>query len=490
MDPPQQSPTANPELVINLVQKSMEEALREAKIEVALLGTHIWPIETLLENRLSAIRSVREDASLLLSLCKDRDISKYSLKLSLIIASGRDSGTRLAAVIELRGELTGDNWESLYMLNNETELCLREVLLSCVKTELSIPVATQVCSLIARLAFSTRLNGWVNCWPQRVTDFVCGYMLDADTSAILRKRVLKIFSEWCRSAPVVLLSICTENKDKFHAAIIRYLVEWNPTVSMAALDATLGSLPHLRKGGQEDVFSQMLSGVRTLLSRAMDDEREDCIQESMDLLIDLARDQPDLLANDELWAGMMQIAAAENMESETIDKGIELLLLLAESGNSSPGTPESELMSLFFRYLLVIEDEAEGDESELFVIGREGIARLAAAFGEGKMLFMTQFYHIKYGSGADWRGRHAVVVAVDAILEGCSRESNMSYEGLQRLMKIALRSTKDQHWRVHLAALKLILHLFPANLQLYWDFKAVVQNHVDAEHLQDIQRLR
>ncbi|GJX95712.1 hypothetical protein Tco_0351510 [Tanacetum coccineum] len=169
--------------------------------------------------------------------------------------------TELSA-IRLRDDLAVENWRSFYRLSLHAQRGLEEILFASVKSEPGNVVSLHVCSLMARITNIQVHNGWRNTWPLKVIQFICENV-SGNPSLTLNKRVLQIFAEWSRLVIVFLLSVGCEMKSNFQATIVSYLREWKPTLSLVAFDAAVGYLPHLRRNGEEKVFSVMVvAGIR------------------------------------------------------------------------------------------------------------------------------------------------------------------------------------------------------------------------------------
>nr|GEX98890.1 hypothetical protein [Tanacetum cinerariifolium] len=77
------------------------------------------------------------------------------------------------------------------------------------------------------------------------------------------------------------------------------------------------------------------NSVCWLFNGALEDEREESIQEGLDLLVLLAYTRHDLLMDDDLYECLMGITGKENVEGETVSKATDFILVLAEKGERS-----------------------------------------------------------------------------------------------------------------------------------------------------------
>ncbi|GKD76245.1 hypothetical protein Tco_1334527 [Tanacetum coccineum] len=217
------------------------------------------------------------------------------------------------------------------------------------------------------------------------------------------------------------------------ATIVSYLREWKPTLSLVAFDDAVGYLPHLRRNGE------VVAGI--LACFLMEDEREESIQEGLDLLIVLANTRPDLLMDDDLYECLMGITGKENVEGETVSKATDFVLILAERGERSN------------------DDLGPREENGPMMIWELDLGNSLRS--------------------ASWEQRRPVMATYDAIIEGCTTDEIMSFVGSKRVLGITLVYLKDKDPRVKVAASKLIRTLFLNSLQLYVQFKVEVHQKIN-----------
>nr|GEY65517.1 hypothetical protein [Tanacetum cinerariifolium] len=126
------------------------------------------------------------------------------------------------------------------------------------------------------------------------------------------------------------------------------------------------------------------------------DEREESIQEGLDLLILLAYTRHDLLMDDDLYECLMGIAGKENVEGETVSKATDFVLVLAERGERSSDEWELDLgNSLCCLYIGYYEGYGVNeDESKAYDIGRDGLVRVARVYGEVEMLAQAEMGYL------------------------------------------------------------------------------------------------
>ncbi|GJU39049.1 hypothetical protein Tco_1192006 [Tanacetum coccineum] len=124
----------------------------------------------------------------------------------------------------------------------------------------------------------------------------------------------------------------------------------------------------------------MLLWYSNCLNRSWEDDREEFIREGLDMLIVLAKRWPELLMDNDLYKCLMVIVGKENIESETLTKAIDLMLVFAKKGESSRddlAVRLDQLSALFFHQIKVFKDVIE-EEPESYHIGREGLVSVAS----------------------------------------------------------------------------------------------------------------
>ncbi|KAG0325589.1 hypothetical protein BGZ99_000415 [Dissophora globulifera] len=156
----------------------------------------------------------------------------------------------------------------------------------------------------------------------------------------------------------------------------------------------------------------------------------------------------------------------KKLEDKTRQSALELLLTLAECApNLIRKVPDfaSSLVPLALEMMTEVEDDDEWysaddlddeDPEENYVTGEHAMDRLARALGGKAMLPVTFEYIPKMlASKEDWKARHAALMALSAIGEGCARIMEVE---LSKIIQMVLPFLQDPHPRVRFAACNAI----------------------------------
>ncbi|KAM0045083.1 putative armadillo-like helical, TOG domain, importin beta family [Helianthus debilis subsp. tardiflorus] len=241
-------------------------------------------------------------------------------------------------------------------------------------------------------------------------------------------------------------------------------------VRIAALSAVINFIQVL-SSSDRDRFQDLLPAMMTTLTEALNGGQEATAQEALELLIELAGTEPRFLRRQlvEVVGSMLQIAEAETLEEGTRHLAIEFVITLAEARERAPGMmrklPQfiSRLFGILLRMLLDIEDEpawhtAENEdedagESSNYSVGQECLDRLAIALGGNTIVPVASEQLPAYLAGTEWQKRHAALISLAQIAEGCSK---VMIKNLEQVVSMVLNSFQDPHPRVRWAAINAI----------------------------------
>ena len=134
---------------------------------------------------------------------------------------------------------------------------------------------------------------------------------------------------------------------------------------------------------------------------------------------------------------MIQIAESAPLEASTRHLAIELLITLAEARQQAPGMMRKvpnfveRVFVVLMSMLLDVEDvpewhgareeDEEAGEGEDYTMAQECLDRLAIALGGNTVLPVASQALPAYVADADWRKRHAALICLSQIAEGCTK---------------------------------------------------------------------
>jgi hypothetical protein len=239
---------------------------------------------------------------------------------------------------------------------------------------------------------------------------------------------------------------------------------------------TASGLSTAQRKEARDSFQALVPQALAALGRALSAGDEDVAQELLELFVALADAEPRFLRKHlpEAVDAMLAVASADQLEPATRSLAAEFAVTLAEARDKAPGMVRrlpnfaGRLFEALMGFLLDVEDDklwhaaesagaADGsaqheDEGhgELFDGGQEYLDRAAIALG-GKALLPAAGALLPawLGDAQDWRKRHAALICLAQIAEGCERQMR---EQLEPLVAMCLAGLRDPHPKVRWAA--------------------------------------
>jgi len=239
-------------------------------------------------------------------------------------------------------------------------------------------------------------------------------------------------------------------------------------VQVAALLCVANLIQSLNEASEREAFQPMVPAMLSALGRCLQGGEENSAQEVLEALIEVAENHPKFLRRHlaEVVSAMLQIATAAQLEASTRVLASEFLVTLCEARDKAPGMVRklpnfvSNLFEALMGFLLDIEDEPQWHEAdtdqyeeegngELFDDGQEALDRMAISLG-GKALVPAAANILPiWLNDQDWRKRHASLICLAQIAEGCAKVMSTSMDSL---VGMCLRGLQDPHPKVRWAA--------------------------------------
>ncbi|KAF9194751.1 hypothetical protein BGZ49_003131 [Haplosporangium sp. Z 27] len=269
-------------------------------------------------------------------------------------------------------------------------------------------------------------------------------------------------------------------KDQF---LESFLHETHKAVRMAATKAVVAFMletNHSTRNALMPLLPSMLDTLNILLTTAVsassrnDSEAETTLAEGLITLIELAEHSPRLYRHVliTLVPFMLSIIKNKHLEDQTRQSALELLLTLAECSPNMIRKSAPDFTSALVPVALELMTELGEDDDEInqewystddlndeeqeenYVVGEHAMDRLARALG-GKALLPISFTYIPQmlAPGQKWQSRHAALMAVSAIAEGCAKIMEAE---LGKIIQMVLPFLRDPHARVRYAACNAI----------------------------------
>ncbi|KAJ7980581.1 importin-5 [Quillaja saponaria] len=436
--------------------------LQQAQL-AAILGPDLSSFETLISHLMSSSNEQRSQAELLFNLCKQTDPDSLSLKLAHLLQFSQHLEARAMSAILLRKQLTRDDSYLWPRLNPATQSSLKSILLSCIQSEQAKSISKKLCDTISELASGILPeNGWPELLP-----FI--FQCVSSDSPKLQESAFLIFAQLSQYIGDSL----TPHIKHLHAVFLQCLTSStsNSDVRIAALNAVINFIQCLTNSADRDRFQDLLPAMMRTLTEALNNGQEATAQEALELLIELADTEPRFLRRQlsDVVGAMLQIAEAESLEEGTRHLAIEFVITLAEARERAPGMmrklPQfiSRLFAILMKMTLDLEDDpawhsAENEDEDAgetsnYSVGQECLDRLSISLGGNTIVPVASEQLPAYLAAPEWQKRHAALIALAQIAEGCSK---VMIKNLEQVVAMVLNSFQDQHPRVRWAAINAI----------------------------------
>ncbi|XP_006367597.1 importin-5-like [Solanum tuberosum] len=428
----------------------------------AILGADPAPFETLISHLMSTSNEQRSQAESIFNLIKQNDPNSLAIKLANLLTTSPHIEPRAMSAILLRKLLTRDDDFIWPKLTHSTQSSIKSLLLTCIQHEQSKSIIKKLCDTISELASSILPE---NQWPE-----ILPFMFHSVTSDSpkLQESAFFIFAQLAQYIGDILVPY---TKD-LHSVFLQNLNNSsNPDVRIAALSAAINFIQCLAIESQRDRFQDLLPGMMSTLTEALNLGQEATAQEALELMIELAGTEPRFLRRQlvDVVGAMLQIAEAESLEEGTRHLAIEFVITLTEARERAPGMmrklPQfiSRLFAILMKMLLDVEDEVlwhsaeveheDAGETSNYSVGQECLDRLAIALGGNTIVPVASEQLPAYLAAPEWQKHHAALIALAQIAEGCSK---VMIKNLEQVVNMVLNSFQDPHPRVRWAAINAI----------------------------------
>ncbi|OMP07451.1 phosphoinositide 3-kinase regulatory subunit 4 [Corchorus olitorius] len=416
---------------------------------------------------MSSSNEQRSQAESLFHLAKQTHPDSLSLALSRVLSSSPRPELRALSAVLLRKILTptSDSSFLLSVLADSTRAAIKSALLSTLQTEQSKTNVKKLCDTISELATSiVAIGGWPELLP-----FL--FQCVNSSNPNLQESALLIFSRLAQNAGETTETLIP-HLNTLHSVFFKCLS--NPSscdVRIAALSASVSFIQCISNGKDRDTFQDLLPLMMQTLTEALNSGLEATAQEALELLIELAGTEPRFLRRQimEVVGSMLQIAEAESLEEGTRHLAVEFVITLAEARERAPGMMRKlpqfirRLFGVLMNMLLDIEDEPDwhtaddededAGETSNYGVGQECLDRLSISLGGNTVVPVASELFPVFLADAEWQKRHAALVALAQIAEGCSK---VMIKNLEQVVSMVLNSFQDAHPRVRWAAINAI----------------------------------
>ncbi|KAJ3339707.1 Importin-5, partial [Entophlyctis luteolus] len=211
-----------------------------------------------------------------------------------------------------------------------------------------------------------------------------------------------------------------------------------------------------------NAFAQLMPVILTTLAGLTD---ETLVVDGFSYLIELAEADPRLfrIHMPNLIEFVATVMRNDNLDSSTRQTAVELLVALAEA---RPGMirklPQftATIVPLLLQWMAKIEDSEgwhttndlnseDDDNDEDYVFAEQSVDRLSIALGGKSMLSIAFTVIPKLLGSPEWQNRHAGLLAISVMGEGCR---DVMMDSLKDVVELVIPYLRDPHPRVRFAA--------------------------------------
>ncbi|KAJ3394051.1 Importin-5 [Lobulomyces angularis] len=349
---------------------------------------------------------------------------------------------------------------------SDTRNFCEKKLLSSLSTEENLSVRRNLCDTIADLTKYMFQNGALGTWPELLrTIFEC----TKSSSPNQRESAFRIIS----AIPALIVD---EDQNVVKAVFRAALNDETLQVRAAGVKAILY---YLIAAKSRNHFLDLLNDIFVFFGNILN-MQEQTVTEGLTCMIELAEVYPKIFRHVfiPMTSLMSEIMSNETLEAATKHSALELLLTIIELAPSSVEkypTLYQTLIPIVLQWIANVEDNPEWyttndlDDNEIeedSIYGEQAMDRISRALG-GRIVLPITFTIIPQLLGsARWQNRHAGLMAISAIAEGC--QAIMAAE-LDKIISLVLPFYRDPHPRVR--------HSFCSCIgQLSTDFSPSLQN--------------
>ncbi|KAI7835878.1 hypothetical protein COHA_010225 [Chlorella ohadii] len=375
---------------------------------------------------------------------------------------------RALCAVLLRKVLTRDDASIWPGMSAPAKQAVKSEMLACIKEEQQRGVTKKVCDCVSELAAGIiEDQGWPELLP-----FIFQCVQSGEPR--LMESALLIFAALARYVMGVLtqymgtLHGLLQHMGTLHGLLQQCLGHNVSDVRLAAMKATCVFISELESAEERDKFQAILPALLACIGRALNEGDETAAQEAIEMFIEIAEAHPRFLRKQlpEVVGAMLQIAESDQLEEGVRCLAAEFLVTLCEAREKAPGMMRKlpqfadRLFKCLVMFLLDVEDdqqwhaaedekhEHEG-EGELFDFGQECLDRIALSLGANTVAAAAGALLPVLMADGDWKKRHAALITIAQIAEGCVK---VFLKQTDALTTLCLQGVADAHPKVRWAS--------------------------------------
>ncbi|KXJ90626.1 armadillo-type protein [Microdochium bolleyi] len=364
----------------------------------------------------------------------------------------------------------GENSEMFISLPADQAVAIRQKLLESLANEAERPVRNKVSDAVADVARQYTDNNAQ--WPEILPIL---FNLSVADDAGKRETAFRVFA----TTPGIIEK---QHESAVLEAFSRGFKDDSVSVRLAAMEAFASFFRDIGKKSQQKYFS-LLPDVLNILPPIKDSHDSDDLSKALLALIDLAETSPRMFKP--LFHNLVMFSVGVIQDKELSDvcrqNALELMATFADYSPSICRKDPTYTNDMITQCLSLMTDLGEDDddaaewlasddfdqeESDLnHVAGEQCMDRLANKLGGETILAPTFHWLPRMMTSMAWKDRHAALMAISAISEGC-RE--LMIKELNQVLELVVPALKDPHPRVRWAGCQALG-------QMSTDFAPVMQ---------------
>ncbi|KAK6544185.1 hypothetical protein TWF694_000891 [Orbilia ellipsospora] len=355
-------------------------------------------------------------------------------------------------------------------IDQNTQIGVQNVLIQCFGTEQDPQVRHKIGDAIADIA--RQIYDDERHWPE-----LLGTLFAASKSPdpTLREAAFRIFA----TTPTII--------EKNHADAVKNVFQSGfrddaVSVRISAMEAFSSFFHSIRKA-QQAQYGSLLPDMLNILVPLQNAEQSDNLSRALMALIELAEISPKMFKT--VFNGLVKFGVQciqdKDLGDQTRQNALELLATFADNAPGLCRKDPNYTADMVTQCLSLMtdigmddddatewndSDDLDIDESDMnHVVGEQCMDRLANKLGGKTVLPPTFNWLPRMMNSASWRDRHAALMAISAISEGCR---DLMLSELNKVLELVVPSLKDEHPRVRWAGCNAIG-------QMSTDFAGVMQ---------------
>ncbi|KAI9843310.1 MAG: hypothetical protein M1838_002697 [Thelocarpon superellum] len=376
---------------------------------------------------------------------------------------------------------TNESRELFLSLPPPQRIAIRQQLLQCLNRESLPAVRYRVGDAVAEIARQYTDDG--EPWPE-----LLGVLFQASqsTDATQREGAFRIFA----TTPGIIEK---QHEDTVLAAFTKGFKDDDVAVRLAAMEAFASFFRSIGKKAQQKYYA-LIPDILNILPPIKESQDADQLSKALVSLIDLAEVAPKMFRHlfNNLVTFSITVIQDKELGDQARQNALELMATFADYAPQMCRKDASYTSDMVTQCLSLMTDigaddedaeewgaseDLDVEESDLnHVAGEQCMDRLANKLGGQTVLPPTFNWLPRMVTSSAWRDRHAALMAISAISEGCR---DLMVGELDKVLELVVPALKDPHPRVRWAGCNALG-------QMSTDFAGTMQEKYHQTVLQNI----